>query len=385
MTSIKISNQLSTTSTTISNTFIDHYMPPANGEFVKVYLYLIRMASCGQAPTIADMADALNNTESDITRALKYWEKQNILVLHCNSANDIEFIELLPIKVTEQNENTQPTLNVVPVRSRNLASVTRTDMEPTVSATTTSMATTAQKPMAEVVNIRPAKPEYKMSEIQQAFSKPELDQIVYETETLIGKPLSSNDMSTLYYIYDQLEFSSDLIEYLIEYCVDLGKKSLRYMEKVAIGWHEKNITTREEARLESENFSQLNSAVKRSLGLNTWGEEASRCVHLWVEEYGMSEDLIVEACNRSYRATSGNNSLNYASAILKNWSENKVHTIEDLATIDAKHKSTKLAGNSNSPKSSAKSSFHNFEQDDDIDYDALFPKDASFLKKRQED
>lgn len=380
MTSIKISNQLSTTSTTISNTFIDHYMPPANGEFVKVYLYLIRMASCGQAPTITDMADALNNTESDITRALKYWEKQNILVLHCNSNGDIEFIELLPITVTDRNEEPlSSSLNVVPVRSRNLTSVSKEDTE----SATPSMMVSTQKTMADVVNIRPAKPEYKMSELQKAFSQTELDQIAYETETLIGKPLSSNDMSTLYYIYDQLDFPAELIEYLVEYCVDLGKKSLRYIEKVAISWHEKGITSVEEARLEGENYSQLNSAVKRSLGLNTWGEEASRCVHQWVEDYGMSEDLIVEACNRSYRATSGSNSLSYASAIMKNWSEKQVRTLEDLINVDAQYKSTQTA--SSATNKSPKSSFHNFEQNDDIDYDALFPKDASFLKKRKED
>ncbi|MBQ4231733.1 MAG: DNA replication protein DnaD, partial [Lachnospiraceae bacterium] len=73
MTSIKISNPYSIDSISISNTFIDYYMPPANGEFVKVYLYLLRAANSNYSPTIADMADALSHTESDILRALKYW------------------------------------------------------------------------------------------------------------------------------------------------------------------------------------------------------------------------------------------------------------------------------------------------------------------------
>lgn len=33
--------------TLIENTFIDRYMPAANGEYVKVYLYLLRCASGG--------------------------------------------------------------------------------------------------------------------------------------------------------------------------------------------------------------------------------------------------------------------------------------------------------------------------------------------------
>lgn len=34
--------------TSVSNDFIDHYMPSANGEFVKLYLYLLRCLSAGQ-------------------------------------------------------------------------------------------------------------------------------------------------------------------------------------------------------------------------------------------------------------------------------------------------------------------------------------------------
>ena len=68
--------------TLLSNTFIDFYMPEANGEFVKVYIYLLR--SLSQAPvsfSLAQMADRLLCTERDILRALKYWAKQGLLSL----------------------------------------------------------------------------------------------------------------------------------------------------------------------------------------------------------------------------------------------------------------------------------------------------------------
>ena len=67
--------------TFISNVFLDFYMPSANGEFVKIYLYLLRHAS--QTKTLLDftsVADALNCTEADIQRALRYWEKAGVQI-----------------------------------------------------------------------------------------------------------------------------------------------------------------------------------------------------------------------------------------------------------------------------------------------------------------
>ena len=60
--------------------FIDNYMPEANGEYVKVYLLLLR---CQSSPdrelTVSGIADILDDTEKDVIRALKYWKKQGLL------------------------------------------------------------------------------------------------------------------------------------------------------------------------------------------------------------------------------------------------------------------------------------------------------------------
>lgn len=64
--------------TVITNEFIDEYMPTANGEYVKVYLYLLRHEE--RPVEIAEIADALNHTEADVKRALGYWEKAGVLV-----------------------------------------------------------------------------------------------------------------------------------------------------------------------------------------------------------------------------------------------------------------------------------------------------------------
>ena len=53
--------------TMVENTFIDQFMPAASGDFVKIYLYLLRCVQDGQTDvTVSQVADALNYTEADV-------------------------------------------------------------------------------------------------------------------------------------------------------------------------------------------------------------------------------------------------------------------------------------------------------------------------------
>ena len=73
-----LKNRMAVEVTAVSNTFIDTYMAAANGEYVKVFLYLLRHAQ--EELTIPKIADALNHTESDVKRALSYWEDAGLLL-----------------------------------------------------------------------------------------------------------------------------------------------------------------------------------------------------------------------------------------------------------------------------------------------------------------
>ena len=77
MTSITLQTASPREVTVLTNDFIDNYMPRANGEFVKVYIHLLRLLSDGTTPfSLEQMADHFFCTERDILRALKYWEKR---------------------------------------------------------------------------------------------------------------------------------------------------------------------------------------------------------------------------------------------------------------------------------------------------------------------
>jgi DnaD/phage-associated family protein len=60
--------------------------------------------------------------------------------------------------------------------------------------------------------------------------------------------LSSSDMETLKYIHESIALPGQVLTVLIRFCNrDKGKKSMKYIEKLAIDWKEKNIDSIDKA------------------------------------------------------------------------------------------------------------------------------------------
>ena len=108
MKTLTLKNKFQTNVTLLSNDFIDNYMVNANGEFVKVYLFLLRHLDdpCSSL-TITTIADCLNNTENDILRAFRYWESQGLLRTERDADGKIICLELLKNAAQNSSADTQ--------------------------------------------------------------------------------------------------------------------------------------------------------------------------------------------------------------------------------------------------------------------------------------
>jgi DnaD/phage-associated family protein len=182
-------------------------------------------------------------------------------------------------------------------------------------------------------------------------------------EAYLQKQMTRTDVETLLYFYEQLHFSTDLIEYLVQYSVSKNKKSFRYMEAVAIEWHKKGIKTVEEARLDSKPFSKECYMVLKALGINNHDPLPAEInyVKLWMQDYGFTIDIILEACNRTIMQIH-KPSFEYADGILRSWKNADVHHLTDVDKLTAEHKNR--AGSKPAPKADKPftTRFHNFEQ-----------------------
>lgn len=331
-----ICNDLPGDYTLISNYFLDVCMPQANGEFVKVYLYLLRNATGVSASLeLSSIADIFNCTENDVLRALKYWHKSGVLDLELDEQGNLSSVRLLPV-------------------GANLPQVSNTN--------TTSTETSAD---SEVVSNEPAKPSSLSAEkIRALTEKQDVAQILFIAEQYLGKTLSPVEINKLLYFYDGLHFSADLMEYLIEYCVSKGSNSIRYIETVALSWAEQNITTIEQAKAATTAYNKNYFSILRAFGIKNRNpvDEEIRYMNVWLDELGFSLDIISLACSKAVMAT-GQPNFPYADSILRSWQKRGVHELADIEKLEDSHKQAKtVRTETSSSRPQTRNKFNNFHQ-----------------------
>ncbi len=309
MKKLTLTNRAQSETTVLENEFIDRYMPKANGEYVKVYLLLLRHLNAPSGTlTISRIADILEHTEKDVVRALNYWKKQGLLEYENVSEEDAP----------------SPSL-------------------------------------PDALNAAP--PASDMPSIEQYRSRKEFKELLFVAEQYLGKTLSVTDVGAINYFYETLHMSADLIEYLIEYCVENGHKSIHYIQKVALSWHERGITTVDEAKAGTLAYNRNCYSVLNAFGIKGRAPAAAELSYIkkWTGEYGFSLDIIVEACSRTIN-TIHQPSFGYADSILTGWLEKEVHCLKDIKALDEgflKEKERKKRQNTKASQS--KNKFNNFE------------------------
>lgn len=382
MVQIQLHNDCPTTDTLISNRFIDGFMPQANGEFVKVYLYLLRcVQSHAYNFTISEIADKFNNTEMDVIRALRYWQKAGIVNLDEDPTGQICEIHMLsfdqenPVNALDSVNNpsaASASVQTQPLGSTTAAAAPQTEVSQTsdhvASAKAEKVKTILEAsaafntPVTDTI-VTPAKRKYTLDEVSEFRKDESVSELLFIVETYIRHPLSESDVNTVLYWREELHFSNDLIVYLLEYCISKGHSSMRYLDKVAIGWHANNITTVEQAKEDAAIHSQAYYGVMKALGITgrSLVESETAFIRKWTKEYAFDLALIQEACSRTISATH-QPSFEYTDSILTSWHKNQVHTLDDVKRIDASYNKAKKTAPSKASNSATvkRNSFNNF-------------------------
>ena len=345
-----------TNSTVISNRFIDEYMDAANDAQLKIYLYLIRMVSARLSTSISDIADKFNYTEKDVIRALKYWEKHHLLSLDYDDSKNITGIHLMDLAPLPAAPAIAPVPAVSITPAAPFASVVPISSK--MNGLNTADADGASDEDAYV------KPNYTLDELKAFKSDEATSRLLFVTEQYLKKTLSANEVRTILFISDKLGFSEDLIDYLIQYCVDRGKKDLRYIEKVAISWAQQGISTPKQAARLAGKYDKSVYAVMQALGKNdTPTQTEVSYITRWLKEYGFTIDIVFAACERTVLATDKHR-FEYADSILSNWYKAGVHHKNDIQLLDEHYHKTKAA------KTVSNNKFNQFKQNN-YDFDAL--------------
>ena len=233
--------------TPVNNIFIDNYMANARGEYIKVYLLGLKYCMSGEIGVNSSLiASALSLLETDVINAWNYWNDEGVVKLTPidNLGNfNIEFIDL--IKAPESNKS---------------------------------------------INL--------LKELDNSLVKDMLQDI----ERLLARPLSSKEMETYLGWQQDFNFSPELILLLIEYCVSKGKSDYRYIEKIAVSWHDSGITNIDQAQdfIKKHEDKWINiRKILTYLGIKN-GEvmrPQEDMLEKWLNVYKFSLEIIYKACD----------------------------------------------------------------------------------------
>ena len=404
--------------TTIYNSFIEDYMPAANGSYVKVYLYI---AKCLQAKesnfSISSLADQLENTEKDILRALMYWEKKGLMSLNRDKATgEILGLEML-IPFAERDFDTYENaakesaaslgvdsdLSETGARHRRNSDFSETgaldrlnsdlsetgaldrrnsDFSETDAANTStyeSSGTDAPSNVnsdvhrasnsAQENNSSAVKPiQVPPEQIQELSANEDFVWVCNVVESYLERPMKPTEIQLITYLYGTLHFSRELILHLYDYCISMGKTACNYIQTVALSWHEQGIKTPEQAQNASVRYLASYNAVSKALGLGRGlAEIEKKYVDHWQNDWNMDLSVILEACNRTVLKLH-HADFKYTEGILSHWNEQNVRTLQGVEQSDLHYAQTKEQKEKKKPSTSGKqpprNQFQNFKQRD---------------------
>lgn len=318
---LTLRNRFQGNTTIVENDFIDNYMAKANGEYVKVYLLLLRHLNANTGGlSICGLADCLECTEKDILRAFNHWSEEGLLKIDYDDAGNI-----CGLAVGKSVSTANPEVKAAPI------------------------------------TLKPAAPKKRKNSFSE--NQEELRQLYFVAEQYMGKPLTATEIKKINYFFDSLDFSIDLIEYLIEYCVENGHRNMKYIETVALAWSDAGIQTTEDAKMNITLYTKNVYSILNAFGIKGRSAAPAEISYIkkWSDEYGFSLDIILEACNRTINNTHKPD-FKYADSILNNWLMKDVHHLTDISRLDLAYRQEKEAKKKSTTKTVVPSNrFNNFE------------------------
>lgn len=306
--------------TPVSNIFIDKYMPTAKGIYIKVYLLGLRYCIAGELGiNSSSISSMLSLSDEEIMEAWNYWNEEGIVEVNqidTMGNYSIEFLNLIKINNSSTNNTAEKQTSI-----------------------TTQLEDSSIKDM--------------MQDIQK----------------LLGRTLSSKEMSMYLSWKNDFNYTPEIILLLIQYSLSKGKTDHRYIEQIAISWHDAKVRTVDDAQnfIKRHEDKWLNMRkILKYLGIQSSDimKPQEQLLEKWIDVYQFPLDIIYKACDVCFERINKAD-FKYIDAILNNWFKSEIKTLEDIEKKDTlrstnRKKNSYYENNRNS--ASSKDTFSNRKQ-----------------------
>lgn len=271
--------------------FVKDKLPQANPTFVKVYIYLLMLATENKGADFADIAETLGLLESDLMYAIRYWEEQGVLFKTGDnfsfSGSNFVAKDVIP---KEDPPSHKPAENLAAIIEGNKA----------------------------------------------------LSDMFMLSQEILGKTITEKDMETIYWFHSDLNMTPEVILLLLEYCVSKGKNRMSYIEKVAVSWNEMGLLTSESVAMYLKNEEQKTGflySIRKIMGISdrSLSQIEEKYLTKWHEDLKMSEEMIALAYEYCIIQTA-KLSFPYMDKIITRWNKEGIFTIAEAEADNRKFK-----------------------------------------------
>ena len=281
----------------VPNALVDRYIKEADGDQIKVMLWLLRHNGRPYAPE--DLAAALGMTAQRAETAVDFWKKSGLICSE-DTALDTTF-------TPNRTEEAAPQQPVSPAP--------------------------AQPPHRPTAPKRMLRPDG-LYISERVESSPEIRRLVEEAQSVLGKTLSPALSGTLIQAHEDYGLPCEVILMLVAYANKIGRANTNYIEATVRNWADSNILSIAAAEEKLRELDETSMAWKRcenAFGITSRrapSKNESQFAHRWVYEWGMPDELLNEAYNRCVDNT-GKVNMKYINAILESWHNEGIHTLKE--------------------------------------------------------
>ncbi|MCR5146369.1 MAG: DnaD domain protein [Clostridia bacterium] len=311
-------------STQIPDVFFSEYLSYANGDYVKVYLYMMFLSKYGKDIKLNDLSKKLQLSLRTTQDAIKFWEEQKIITKKntgyvLNNLQEMELHKLYNPKITSSPEELE----------------------------------------------KSAKNQYRSKAIEN---------INNEFFQGIMSPSWYSDIDLWFKKYN---FDEEVMIALFRVCFNHSALHRNYIQTVAESWAQNKVKTFNDLELYMEKQEKLKSighTISKKLNLNRQlSQYEEGYVSRWNVDYGYNFDVIELALKKT--TSKSNISFEYLDKIITDWHERKLKTPAEINSyiLETKNK------NQNIKKMEKQTGYTNYDQREFSNWDNFYINNTNKL------
>lgn len=305
---------------------VDKHIKLAGASQLKVLLWLLRNSCRRENITANDIAVALNMDPIDVKDCMEFWINVGLF----QKSNDSKvYSEAI-------NESPQQIPQAYISQEQTSVEYTDTSFTSTATATISEIKTNMDSynpPSRTIARVEKPDP---IAVAQRISVDDGYAILLQEAETILARPLTHNDSSTLLMLHDSDGLPYEVITMILYFAKSENKIKMKYIEALGRDWGDAGVDTIEKAEEKINEIMQTREAwyiASNAFGLKNVGNPTKKQLDfadLWVNKWGYGEEMLRTAYETCVNSR-GEFNINYINGIIKKWHIEGIITEKDLA------------------------------------------------------